>query len=141
MTLQGHTPKNRPANWREAWHPNQVQVWGRMAQEKEDSEAVHWLHGPYRRADRTAGIREGSIYQSDLTGKMGQIGRLWHRMYPWIRLRVDPNNPKKRIPVPRPECFELLTIFPGKVPESRDFLYFLNNQQTQFKKLWPVTSK
>ncbi|ESA33437.1 hypothetical protein N836_21305 [Leptolyngbya sp. Heron Island J] len=140
MTLQGHTPGN-PANWREAWHPSQVQVWGRLAQEKADSEAVQWLHGPYRRADRVASIREGSIYRSDLTGRMGQVGRLWHRMYPWIRLKVDPNNPKKRIPVPRPECFELLTIFPGNLSEAQDFLYFLENQQTQFKKLWPVSSR
>ena len=141
MTLQGHPPKNEPAIWREAWHPTRVQVWGRMAQEKEDSEAVHWLHGPYRRADRVAGIREGSIYKSALTGQMGQIGRLWHRMYPWIRLKKDPNDPKKRIPVPRPECFELLTIFPDNLPEARDFIYFLENQQTQFKKLWPVSSR
>ena len=99
------------------------------------------IYGPYRRADRVAGIREGSIYKSALTGQMGQIGRLWHRMYPWIRLKKDPNDPKKRIPVPRPECFELLTIFPDNLPEARDFIYFLENQQTQFKKLWPVSSR
>ncbi|NEP20075.1 MAG: RAMP superfamily protein [Leptolyngbya sp. SIO4C1] len=139
MTLRGHTPRlDSPADWREAWHPSQVEVWGRLADELEDCEAVRWLHGPYRQRDRTARISEGSIYQSEVTGKMGQIGRLWHRMYPWIRLVKDPDKPKRPMPLPKRQCFELLTIFPDEIPEALDFLEFLENQQVQFQKLWPL---
>ena len=86
MALQGVVPSDR-ADWREAWHPDTVEVWGRLASDREDSLAIHWLHHPYREAIPTARIREGSIYQSSVTGQMSQIGRLWHRMYPLVRLK------------------------------------------------------
>ncbi|MFE4108643.1 RAMP superfamily protein [Almyronema epifaneia] len=139
MTLYGHPIReNRPANWREAWHSNNVQVWGRLAEHGiEDCEAVHWLHGSYRSAIPSVGISEGSIYQSSITGQMGQIGRLWHRMYPYIRLVKDPQNPKRPLPKQTQQYFELLTLFPDDSLKSINFLDFLVNQQTLFQKLWP----
>ena len=141
MALQNVRPRpDRHANWREAWHPDTVQVWGRLTKKgegMEDSHAVHWLHGPYRQAIRSANIREGSIYRSSLTGQMGQIGRLWHRMYPYIRLVKDPNNPGKPMPLETRQYFELLTLFPDDEPETLAFLDFLDNQQPVFQKLWP----
>ncbi|NEQ33242.1 MAG: RAMP superfamily protein [Leptolyngbya sp. SIO4C5] len=139
MTLRDHPIcENRPANWREAWHSNNVQVWGRLAEQGiEDCEAVRWLHGPYRSAIPSVGISEGSIYQSSITGQMGQIGRLWHRMYPCIRLVKDPKNPKRPLPKQTQQYFELLTLFPDNSPKSIDFLDFLKNQQNMFQKLWP----
>ncbi|MEM9119708.1 MAG: RAMP superfamily protein [Cyanobacteria bacterium P01_F01_bin.56] len=141
MQLQGVKPNpTRHADWREAWHPDKVQVWGRLTkagEEMEDSYAVHWLHGPYRQAIPTANIREGSIYKSSLTGQMGQIGRLWHRMYPYIRLVKDPQNPPKPMPLVTNQYFELLTLFPDNTPQTLAFLDYLETQQKAFQKLWP----
>jgi CRISPR-associated protein Cmr6 len=116
---------------REAWHPGNVQIWGRLADDEEDSLAIDWLHQDYKQGKR--------IKQSDLTGKMGQIGRLWHRMYP--RFSVVKNSEGKEIYKPTDQYVELLTIFPdvtGGVEQQRiaqDFLQFLD-QETDFRKLW-----
>ena len=134
-------PSMYAATWREAWHPKKVQVWGRLTKKMEgieDSQAVEWLHGPYRQAIPTARVYEGSIYKSSLTGQMGQIGRLWHRMYPYIRLVKDPQNDGKPMPLETSQYFELLTLFPDDEPETLDFLDFLDHQQNMFQKLWPA---
>ena len=130
MELQGITPNpNQKLPWREVWHPDKVQVWGREAENQEDSQAIFWLHGPYQEEIR--GIQpEGSIKRSSLTGQMGQIGRLWHRMYPVVRLvrnRQDPEG--KPYPLKTPKYLEILTLFPDNSPESRQFINFLNSQQ------------
>jgi CRISPR-associated protein Cmr6 len=96
--------------WREAWHPSKVQVWGRMTNKKK-SMAIAWFHGPYQ--------DEMTIYKSMLTGKMGTIGRIWHRMYP-----IEDG------------FIELLTIFPDQSQETRDFLEFLGSNRSCFKKCW-----
>ncbi len=69
---------------------------------------------------------------------MGQIGRLWHWMYPKVRRVKDPQDPQRPMPVVTRQYFELLTIFPDQSPESRKFLDFLNSQQRLFQKLWPT---
>jgi len=119
-------PRSLPA-WREAWHPDNVQVWGRVASDDGDSEAIRWLHQPYRQG--------GSIKGSSVTGKIGQIGRLWHRMYPLVSAIKDPETGKVKMKV-TPKYIELLTIFPDNSPECRDFLRFLESEQEQFSKLW-----
>ena len=139
MLLQGEKPKEQRATWREAWHPETVEVWGRMASDREDSLAIHWLHGAYREAIPTARIREGSIYQTSVTGQMGKIGRLWHRMYPLVRLKPPETQGGKPIPKPTSQFIELLTIFPDHSPAAIDFLDFLDSQHHQpkgFQKLW-----
>ncbi|MBE7385862.1 MAG: RAMP superfamily protein [Leptolyngbya sp. SIO1E4] len=139
MHLQDVIPNpNKYAGWREAWHPNNVEVWGREAEEIENCEAVHWLHGPYQRAIPSARIPEGSIYKSSITGRLGKIGRLWHRMYPKIRLVKDPENPKRPLPLVTRQYFEILTIYPDQEPESHYFMEFLQHQQNYFQKLWPI---
>lgn len=128
------------SNWREAWHPNNVQIWGRVAAEAEDSEAIKWFHGPYQPAISSARIPAGSIYKSSVTGKLGKIGRLWHRMYPIARLVKNPadHNGKPIAKMqPNPKYLELLTLFPDDSPECHQFLQFLTQQQTLFQKLWP----
>ena len=122
-------------NWREAWHPKKVQVWGRVASNRESSEAIGWLHKPYQVRDSQARIPELSIYKSSVTGKMGQIGHLWHRMYPLIQLVEDPNDSTKKIPRITTRYIELLTIFPTDSNECIDFLNFLSEDE-QFKQLW-----
>lgn len=124
------TPDQYASNWREAWHPEKVEVWGRKANDAEDSQAIRWLHEPYRRGDRRFRIREGSIYKSHLTGKVSQVGRIWHRMYPLI--------PKNQILHKNHEYLELLIFFPDNSPESDDFLDFLDSQPYNFQKSWPT---
>ncbi|MGK7933692.1 MAG: RAMP superfamily protein [Microcystaceae cyanobacterium] len=123
-------------SWREAWHPNNVQVWGRIAENKDECEAIRWLHQPYRKGDPQYNISEGSIYKSCLTGQMSQIGRLWHRMYPIVRLVKDPKNPKKPLGRPTPKYLELLTIFPDDSSHSQDFLSYLNTSSTDFQQFY-----
>ncbi|MBD2150970.1 RAMP superfamily protein [Pseudanabaena sp. FACHB-1277] len=121
--------------WREAWHPDKVQVWGRISINRESSEAIQWLHGAYQKRDNKAQISELSIYKSSVTGRVGQIGRLWHRMYPLMKLEPDPNDPAKKIPKPTASYLELLTIFPDGSDDCLNFLNFLADDG-QFKQLW-----
>jgi CRISPR-associated protein Cmr6 len=140
MQSQGISPRPsmHAATWREAWHPNKVQVWGREADDIEDCFAVPWLHGPYRRSIPSAKILEGSIYKSSITGQMGTIGRLWHRMYPKVRLVKDPEAPKMPMPLITRQYLELMTIFPDQSSEASYFLRFLDSEQKSFVKLWPI---
>ncbi|MEM9274998.1 MAG: RAMP superfamily CRISPR-associated protein [Cyanobacteria bacterium P01_F01_bin.143] len=137
MRLQNIEPRS-PAQWREAWHSDNVQVWGRLASDRDESEAVKWFHGAYRPAIREIDQAEGSIYRTSLTGQIGQISRMWHRMYPVIRLQKDPDNPRKPIVRPTAQYFELLTIFPDDSPDSREFMAFLRSQPEGFQQLWPL---
>jgi CRISPR-associated protein Cmr6 len=124
-------------SWREAWHPDNVQVWGRLATDPEDYEAIRWLHGAYQEAVPSARVSEGSIYRSSVTGQVGQVGRIWHRMYPKVRLVRNCQEPNSQlIPKETRQYFELLTIFPDDSPESRNFLKFLQSQQAIFQLLW-----
>ncbi|ELS32669.1 MULTISPECIES: hypothetical protein [Pseudanabaena] len=126
---------NYATGWREAWHPDKVMVWGRIASNKESSEAIQWLHGSYQKRDNKAQIPELSIYKSSVTGRVGQIGRLWHRMYPLMKLEPDPNDSTKKIPKPTASYLELLTIFPDDSDDCLNFLKFLADDG-QFKQLW-----
>jgi len=118
---------NYVQEWREVWHPNKVQVWGKITKE---SEAVHWFH------------RENFIKRTELTGWIGgknnpsKTGRIWHRMYPRY---VNKNGIIK----PTGEYIELLTIFPDKSESisaeskktQQTFLEFLD-KQTEFQQLY-----
>jgi len=120
--LQGH------ANWVETWRKNTVHVWGRVADNKDDSVAINWLHGNY--ADGR------TIKNSPLTGRLGQIGRLWHRMYPVIVYRGQGDQ---RVLVQLPRFLELLTLFPDSSKNTQDFLAYLRNQtgnDGSFTRLW-----
>jgi CRISPR-associated protein Cmr6 len=120
-------------DWREAWHPSQVQVWGRIAEDADDSLALPWFHGPYRPGDRRT--PDGSIYKTDFAGKIGIVSRLWHRMYPRIQQVKDPAT-EKPIAKPTPQYLELLTLFPDNSAKCREFLKFLGEEQSDFQKLW-----
>jgi CRISPR-associated protein Cmr6 len=91
--------------WREAWHPSKVQVWGRTARNGQ-SVAVRWFHD------------EAILKGTDLAGKMGQIGRIWHRMYPV-----------------KDGYIELLTIFSDGSKKSNNFLDFLRDE-SEFTLIW-----
>ncbi|MEL6856589.1 MAG: RAMP superfamily protein, partial [Cyanobacteria bacterium J06607_13] len=123
--------------WREAWHPQQVQVWGRVAEDMDDSEVIPWLHGPYQRGDRTLRTTEQSIKQTSMTGRLGKIGRLWHRMYPWVNVTRNPDDPGRPNIINTNKFFELLTLFPDSSVECRQFLRYLSEGQDELEKLWP----
>ncbi|GAB4547479.1 MAG: hypothetical protein Tsb0014_42140 [Pleurocapsa sp.] len=138
MQLEGFTPQaNNSANWREAWHKDNVQVWGRVARDKEDSQAIRWFHEAYRPAIREINRLEGSIYRTDLTGRMSQISRMWHRMYPLARKLKNPKpkQPEYKYP-PNPQYLELLTIFPDGSENCEDFLDFLKSDASGFTRFW-----
>jgi len=137
IELQGVTirPNQWAKDWREVWHPSNVQVWSRLASSAEDSVAVYWFHKPYQSAIQ--GVQaEGSIYKKPFTGKIGTISRIIHRMYPVIRLIPDPNNPDKKIPKQTPKYLEILTIFPDESKECREFLAFLSTNLDGFQQVW-----
>jgi CRISPR-associated protein Cmr6 len=96
--------------WREAWHPSKLQIWGRVT-DKKKSTAILWFHGNYQDGK--------TIKKSVLTGEMSKIGRIWHRMYPIENHFV-----------------ELLTIFPDDSQKTKDFLDFLSSDHSKFKLIW-----
>ncbi|MGB5970518.1 MAG: hypothetical protein WBG70_19550 [Spirulinaceae cyanobacterium] len=112
------TTGNSVREWREAWHPSKVQVWGRIAQSERDSTAIYWLHGPYS--------GKKSIKNTALTGKIGQIGRLWHRMYPRYKNYRDKSS-GEIVLRSTGEYIELLTLFPDESQTTTDFLRYLYN--------------
>jgi CRISPR-associated protein Cmr6 len=137
MRLQGVIPQPTlwAQDWREAWHPENVQVWGREASDADSSEAIRWFHGAYREAIR--GVQpEESIYKTAFAGRVSQVGRLWHRMYPIVRLLKNPEDPRKPIVKRTFSYLELLTIFPDDSPESQKLLGFLNTRPYGFEQLW-----
>jgi CRISPR-associated protein Cmr6 len=137
MRLNGVEPsENQYSDWREAWHPENVRVFGQLT-EGTDAEAIKWLHQPYQRANQQFREVEKSIKNSNLTGQISQIGRLWHRMYPVVVLRDDAKRPGIRIPRMTSNYLELLTIFPDDSPKCKDFLDFLHSGRSEFKQLWP----
>jgi len=113
--------ENQPLNtyvkdWRETWHLDNVQVWGRIAQDGQ-SESVGWFHNTKYLKD------------SNLAGRIGQIGRTWHRMYPRY---VVQDGKLSRI---EKEYVELLTIFPDESKSTQQFLRFLKDS-SGFTLLW-----
>ncbi|NDJ17976.1 hypothetical protein [Myxacorys almedinensis] len=127
--LKDLSPRPPDVTMKETWRKENVEVWGRIAEDEDDSVAVRWFHGAYH--------GQNSIYRSDLTGKMGQIGRMWHRMYP----RYLPPLAEKTPPRKTEQFVELLTIFPNRsgnpdeVSKTQDFLKFLRDN-SDFEKLW-----
>ncbi|WP_341731070.1 hypothetical protein [Microcoleus sp. EPA2] len=124
LTVNHLEPSRHATAWREVWHPEKLEVWGRIAEDKNSSQAINWFHGHYSRTQ--------SIKQTDLTGKLNNIGRIWHRMYPrYLKLKTGELKQKRQ------EYVELLTIFPDDSDTTQNFLEFLQNQ-SDFIKLWPT---
>jgi CRISPR-associated protein Cmr6 len=116
--IEDYQPNSYVQNWREAWHPNKVQVWGRFA-ENGNSQAVQWFHETNR------------LKGSSLAGKMGQIGRTWHRMYPRYVIQDG------KLTCLENEYVELLTIFPDESDnKSQQFMDFLSTENSEFKRIW-----
>ena len=128
-------PSQWGKTWRETWHPNNVQIWGREATNEDNSEAIVWLHGPYRKAIPKV-CSQGKIYKTDFVGGMNQIGRLWHRMYPVVKIEKNPDDTAKSIVRKTSKYLELLTLFPDGSDVANDFLAFLETNPFGFEQLW-----
>jgi CRISPR-associated protein Cmr6 len=123
------------ADWREAWHPSHVRIFGRVAKTRDDCAAIDWLHQPYQRRISTAD-QEKKIKATSVTGSLKQIGRLWHRMYP-PQIRLVTKNPKEKPKLETTNRFlELLIVFPDGSQESNEFLKFLGTKPDGFEQLW-----
>lgn len=120
LKLKKKTPSNAVSDLREAWHPEKVQVWGRIAKDRKDSHAIRWFHSPYE------GNRQ--IKGTDLTGRLGVIGRIWHRMYPRYTKVTESLRATG-------EYVELLTIFPDNSKKTQEFILFLHSK-SEFTLLW-----
>lgn len=112
-----YQPNSYVQNWREAWHPQKVQVWVRFA-ENGKSQAVQWFHDTNR------------LKGSPLAGKLGQIGRIWHRMYPRYVIQDG------KLTCLKGEYVEILTIFSDESNQSQQFLHFLSTENSGFKPIW-----
>lgn len=80
----------------------------------------------WRRADHRefligACVRLQTIKQTSVAGSLGKIGRLWHRMYPWVNVTSNPDNPKRPNIVHTHKYFELLMLFPDVRMRRRTF--------------------
>ncbi|MFP4124946.1 MAG: RAMP superfamily protein, partial [Coleofasciculus sp.] len=134
MELQGNPPNlDHHANWRESWHPSRVQVWGRLAKNRDECVAIDWLHKPYQQGI-LRGEPDKSIKRTSVTGELGQIGRLWHRMYPPKLLWIKKEGKLQRKSTNR--FIELLTLFPDQSPEFQEFVEFLQQKPDGFELLW-----
>jgi CRISPR-associated protein Cmr6 len=126
-TIEGKSLHAEGTNWREAWHPNRVQVWARFDNDGQAiSDALDWLHSD--------GNQPYSLKRTHLGGRMGQIGRVWQRMYP--RFILNSNNEKQR-----KGFVEFLTIFPEPNAQGQNqqkqitFLSYLKDQSA-FQRVW-----
>jgi CRISPR-associated protein Cmr6 len=136
MQIQNVTPQANPqTDWRETWHPQNVQVWGRLAEGRDNSLAIQWLHREYSYDYKGGREVPLSIQGTSVTGMLNQISRLWHRMYPVVLKKPDPESEGKFLPKPTPNYLELITIFPDDTPECDRFLQFLQSNQTDFQRL------
>ncbi|MCM1983655.1 RAMP superfamily protein [Lyngbya confervoides] len=148
MSLQGYHPThNQLAPWRESWHPDNVLVWGRFAGDVEskvrgveDCQAISWLHEPYRYEYRQGQTIPLTIKGSTVAGGLNQIGRIWHRMYPIVTRKRDPNDEANRLPKITPFYLELLTLFPDDSKDCKKFIQFLQSEQSDFECLWGIMS-
>jgi CRISPR-associated protein Cmr6 len=121
VTSRGKKLNNSVSDWGEAWRPEKVEVYARIAEDITDCQAVRWFHGDYEKGY--------SIKSSQLTGKMGKIGRIWHRMYP--RYITKDGEIKRKAD----EHVEILTIFPDEAETTLDFLDYLEFD-SDFTRVW-----
>jgi CRISPR-associated protein Cmr6 len=125
-TIEGKSLHAEGTNWREAWHPNRVQVWARLDNNNAISDALDWLHH--------AGNQPYSLKRTHLGGRMGQIGRVWQRMYPRFVVNQDQQRQRRGF-------VEFLTIFPDPQAQGQNqqkqvaFLSYLANQ-SNFERVW-----
>ena len=102
--------------WREVWHQNKVQVWGRIAKDRNDSKAVYWYH-------QTNRLKNTSLGGEQVGNGVRKISRSYHRMYPRIQKTASGRFIRKQS-----EYIEILTLFPDQSNGTQSFLNFIAQQ-------------
>jgi CRISPR-associated protein Cmr6 len=144
--------------WREAWHQENVQVWGRIAKNTGDSKVIHWLHssrqggnqqpekGNYHNQQKKAQNQSlpsavqrptkptnafssrPSIYRTSLTGRLKDT-----------RKSPDPTQIgrlwHRMYPLKNDQYLELITIFPKGCTEAELLIKWLSSQ-AEWKQVW-----
>jgi CRISPR-associated protein Cmr6 len=129
-------PKSKPANRLAGIMAPAECARGRLAEGRDNSLAIQWLHRAYGYDYKGGREVPLSIKGTSVTGKLNQIGQLWHRMYPVVLRKTDPDNDGKFLPKPTPNYLELLTIFPDETQDFNRFLEFLSHERSGFQRLW-----
>ena len=143
--------------WREAWYPDNVQVWGRIANNALDSKVIHWLHSskqggnqqpqkssynnPPKKAQNqsiplalqksakptNAASGRPSIYRTSLTGRLQDK-----------RKSLEPTQIgrlwHRMYPLQDDQYLELITIFPKECTEAQSLIKWLSSQK-EWKKV------
>jgi len=146
------------AEWREKWHQENVQVWGRIAKNAEDSKVIHWLHsskqagnqqfqrGNYHNQPKKAQNQSipsafqraakpinsvstrPSIYRTSLTGRLKDTTK-----------SPDPTQIgrlwHRMYPLKNDQYLEFMTIFPKGCTEAESLIKWLSSQ-AEWKQVW-----
>ena len=141
-------------DWREAWHKDNVQVWGRIAKNKGDSQVIPWLHDSQRTRSQNQGRKSNNssashshvnpaalarpnnklsqstppIYRTCLTGRVQDTSKSDEPTAIgrlWHRM----------YPLDDERYLELITIFPTGCDVAKSFVTWLNSSRSTFVKL------
>ena len=161
VTKQNQKNQNQTkqeTKWRESWYRDNVQVWGRIAKNTEDSKVIHWLHSSkrgknqqpqrsnyrdnrprttpnqsiskaFQRAPKPdTGSSRPSIYRTSLTGRLKDT-----------RKSDEPTEIgrlwHRMYPVKNHQYLEFITIFPQECTEARLLIKWLSSQ-SEWKQVW-----
>ncbi|MFK0730611.1 MAG: RAMP superfamily protein [Gloeotrichia echinulata GP01] len=151
--------------WREKWHHNNVQVWGRIAENAEDSQIIPLLHSAQQsRNQQPQNKHRGNYHQPNTTQNQSISKALQkapkpnNQILPPSIYRTcltgcvkDPNKSDdptrigrlwhRMYPLIDGKYLELVTIFPTGCPEAESFINWLasfkNKQhQHEWKQVW-----
>jgi len=125
LATQTITPTGYVRNWREVWHQDRVQVWGRIAENSRDSRAVRWYHQTNRLKDTPwGGEQDGN--------RVRKISRSYHRMYPRLQRKVSGEVFRKNS-----QYVEILTLFGYESNGRQNFPDFIAQQHNDgWIRLW-----
>ncbi|MGB3655796.1 MAG: RAMP superfamily CRISPR-associated protein [Rivularia sp. (in: cyanobacteria)] len=143
--------------WREAWYPENVQVWGRIAKDALDSKVIHWLHSSrqgenqqyqknnyhnqpkksqnqsiplaLQKASKPTNAASGrpSIYRTSLTGRLQDKRKSEPTQIGRLWHRMYPLQDDRYL--------ELITIFPKGCSEAESLIKWLSYQK-EWKQVW-----
>lgn len=143
--------------WREAWREDNVQVWGRIANNAKESKVIPWLHSsqqPNNPQNKTKNYNQNqpkksqnqslpaalqkanqssrpSIYRTSVTGRVKDE-----------RKSSDPTEIgrlwHRMYPLKDGKYLELITIFHKGCSEAEQLITWLGSPNSKFHKVWPM---
>jgi CRISPR-associated protein Cmr6 len=146
--------------WREAWRDDNVQVWGRIANNAQDSKVIPWLH-PFQQSNKPQN-KTGSYHQNQPNKSQTQSRPEAFQKAPnqnsrpviyrksltgRVKDKNKSNDPTeigrlwhRMYPLKDGKYLELITIFNKGCSEAEQLINWLNspNCKSGFKKVWPI---